>query len=604
MTISTDAPQGSPAFGGAAPAHTALAGFHAALEAFRARAAAQPVVASRLFGEPQDWLDLLEYKLAPNLGADPCLVVAVAGGTNTGKSTVYNMLLQRDTSPVRLTAAATCRPLLAASARRLGEFSTGKLLTAFRPLPLLDPESVVDGNSPKNALFITESARLPDAFVLLDTPDVDSIDLANWEVADHIRAAGDVVIAVITGEKYKDERVIEFFRAARAAGRMVLPLMNKANPAADFATARLQVQEFCRDAGLEAPACFVVAHDFGIADEFAGRTVGPLGGESDLFEHLCALPVGEIKEAVYRDTLRHFAAGAGEFAADAARFAAELRGAVRALEQIVQVSAEAYDAQPGAEVGLLMLEFVHAKRGKMGQLYEKSMNKLLEVSGGAARAFAGWLRGAASAPAGAEKPSAPEADRINQEDLRRQVTEGLRAFYSECERVSAPAAALLRPRLDDIDAAAAEAAVLRDTLKAESVSESFRMHAFQVMEQWWQEEKGQRMLVEFSDKLLMLAPGVIYALAMPGTGAGEVALLTAYPLAQQLAIRALVFKFGGRMVRLIGPWQQEQRAALRAALAAQVLGPALGGIHDAIALLEGEEMVAMRRHLVELQGQA
>lgn len=595
----TTAPGASP---GIPPVHTALQGFHAAFETFRARLTAYPLVAARLFGGGPTWLDLLEYKLVPNLGADPCLVVAVAGGTNTGKSTVYNMLLRRDTSPVRLTAAATCRPLLAASARRLDEFSSGRLLSAFRPLPLIDPEAVVDGNSPKNALYITRSERLPDSFVLLDTPDVDSIDTANWEVADHIRAAGDVVIAVLTGEKYKDDRVVEFFRAARASGRVVLPLMNKANPAGNFATARLQVQEFCRDAGIESNTWFAVGHDFGIADDFSGRDISAMEEQAPaLFEHLSALPAAEIKEAVYRDTVRHFVAGADEHLSEAARLAAELRGATRALEQIAGAAAQRYDAQPGAQVGLLMLEFVHTKRGKVGQLYEQSMKKLLQVTGGAARMVVGLLRGPGGAPRPA--PTAPEADRINQEDLRCQVREVLRACYDECERMPAPAAALLRPHLDALAPETVEAGVLRDTLKAESVSASFRQHAFQVMEQWWQEEKSQRMLVEFSDKLLMIAPGVLYALAMPGTGVGELAALAGSSVVEQVAVRALVFQFGGRIVRLIGPWQQEQREALRQALLTHLIAPLLAEIHDTIEILEGEEVNTMKQHLATLRVQ-
>ena len=86
----------------------------------------------------------------------------------------------------------------------------------------------------------------------MDTPDVDSIDKRNWEVADHIRAAGDVLVAVVTGEKYKDDRVIQYFKEAAASGRMLIPVMNKANPADDFDVARKQLKEFCNDVGIEA----------------------------------------------------------------------------------------------------------------------------------------------------------------------------------------------------------------------------------------------------------------------------------------------------------------------------------------------------------------
>src|SRR3989304_5499081 len=73
---------------------------------------------------------------------------------------------------------------------------------------------------------------------------------------------------VITGEKYKDERGVAFFRNAHAGGGMIFPVMNKANPADDFATARAQLKEFCRDAGLDSPTCFVIVHDFTLANDF------------------------------------------------------------------------------------------------------------------------------------------------------------------------------------------------------------------------------------------------------------------------------------------------------------------------------------------------
>jgi hypothetical protein len=440
----------------------ALNQFRAALDAFRAGVNAYPAIADQLFADAGEWLDLLEYKLAPNLAADPCLVVAIAGGTNTGKSTIYNVLLQRDTSPVRMTAAATCRPLLAANLRRAEEFTAGQLLSAFRPLPLVDPEAVVNGNSPKNALYITRNDRLPDEFVLLDTPDVDSIDTANWEVADHIRAAGDVIIAVLTGEKYKDVRVVEYFRAARASGRMILPLMNKANPANGFATARTQLREFCTDTGLDHPPCFAVAHDFTLTEHFATGEICGLDGAPTLFAHLAALNVGEIKEHVYRDTLRHFAREAGAFLTQAERTAAELRGAAHAIEQIAEIESRRYDPKPGAQIGLLMHEFVQSKRGAFGKALGAASKGFLNFTGAGARALGRMVLGRDALTQRAAQTQ-QETDRINEEELALRVREAIRALYEECDRLLGGAATLVRPRLDTLDAVAVQQSVLRDT---------------------------------------------------------------------------------------------------------------------------------------------
>ena len=94
----------------------------------------------------------------------------------------------------------------------------------------ISPGLATDGSLPADVLFVTCEASLPDDLILMDTPDVDSIEKRNWEVSEHIRAAGDVLIAVLTAEKYKDERVVADFREAVASARGVIPVMNKAKP--------------------------------------------------------------------------------------------------------------------------------------------------------------------------------------------------------------------------------------------------------------------------------------------------------------------------------------------------------------------------------------
>lgn len=40
----------------------------------------------------QEWFELLEHKLRPQLETEPFLVVAIVGGTNIGKSLLFNHL--------------------------------------------------------------------------------------------------------------------------------------------------------------------------------------------------------------------------------------------------------------------------------------------------------------------------------------------------------------------------------------------------------------------------------------------------------------------------------------------------------------------------------
>jgi len=43
--------------------------------------------------EHQNWYALLKHKLVPQLNEKPFLIVAIMGGTNTGKSLLFNHLL-------------------------------------------------------------------------------------------------------------------------------------------------------------------------------------------------------------------------------------------------------------------------------------------------------------------------------------------------------------------------------------------------------------------------------------------------------------------------------------------------------------------------------
>ena len=64
-------------------------------------------------------------------------------------------------------------------------------------------------------------ATVPENLLLLDTPDIDSDAPVNWRRADTIRRTADVLIAVLTEQKYNDAAVKQFFRMAVEADKPV-----------------------------------------------------------------------------------------------------------------------------------------------------------------------------------------------------------------------------------------------------------------------------------------------------------------------------------------------------------------------------------------------
>lgn len=576
----------------------ALSAFHGALATLREGLDADPETRDQLLAGSETWVDLLTYKLLPKLGGRGCLVVAVAGGTNTGKSTVFNLLLGASRSPVRHTAAATCRPVVAANANRAAQCLTGQLLGEFEALPLGHEEDPLDREASPDALFVVEISRLPDRFVLLDTPDVDSIDLRNWTVADHLRAAGDVVIAVLTGEKYKDDRVVGFFREAHAAGRVVVPLMNKADPDNGYAVAREQLAAFCGDVGLGDAPCFVLPHDHGIGDRF-NRPIMAIGRAQSLWEYLESLDAPAIQERVHRDTVRHFAGQAEAFLDGADSLVAGLRRVEADFVVRAAKHAEAYAPQPGAKVGGLFHEFIQGKRGPVARTMGNASRGIAVGVGMVGRTVRRAVVGAATL----EHPGRDVTeDRL--QGIHRQMIESIgdalaTEYIRKARTLPDPARRLLLSQLESLDLEAAARAAARHALAHDDLSEAFRIHARRQLETWWADHRVARNALLALDGALAVAPAAVagfFAVNTGGIGAPE-AMVVAGPVMEQFAARAVEFQFGDQMFNFIAPWRAEQQALCREALLDQISRPALAGLRGLLAAFEDETMDTLRASL-------
>jgi len=585
------------------PLGAPLEAFDAALREFRAALEPQAAVSSLLFADAGEWIKLLRFKLLPHLAGEGCLVVAVAGGTNCGKSTVFNMLLGSAVSPIRATAAATCHPVLAANERRIAECEAGLLVPEFTPVPLTDAEAILQREVPGDTLFITPVPSLPDRLILLDTPDVDSIDTINWEQAENIRAAGDLLIAVLTGEKYKDERVVQFFRQAAASGRAILPLMNKADPSDDFEVARQQLDEFCDEAGIEG-VVYCLAHDFSIAKALE-RGEGPvpipgIDGHPPLTDYLLGLDVASMKGKVFAQTVQHFLHEAGEFMADVDEIAGQLRATADEFRHRAATYAKKYDPAPSAEIGHLFHKFVTARRGPVrraiGQTSAAVAKQATRLAHTARDAF---IRRATLDSTEVKKAQA-DLDAMHGEAIEQISQDLARSYFESARSLREPAAAMLRDGLDAVDADAAVAAIRAQTLQSQNLSDEFRDHAQKMLEAWWEDDTGSRRALETLDVLLAITPVAIAApmtVITGGFGVAETVTVTAGPLAQQFVARVAEYQFGDKMFDFLSPWKAEQHERLTKAIEAHLCGPCLREIEAVLAVLEGDSVVSMRAAL-------
>ncbi|MGA2798268.1 MAG: GTPase [Thermoguttaceae bacterium] len=211
------------------------ASFAAALKRLhRALAALEPAAASIGLSRPRqdEWYQLLTNKLLPQLDLPPLLVVAIIGGTNIGKSVIFNHLAGENASAATPLAAGTKHPVCLVPPDLCDQALLQRLFEPFELHAWHSPDDPLSG-SEENCLYWRPGPRMPPRLLLIDTPDVDSDVPVNWSRAKAVRQAADVLVAVLTQQKYNDAAVKQFFRAAAQADKPILVLFNQCDLKAD-----------------------------------------------------------------------------------------------------------------------------------------------------------------------------------------------------------------------------------------------------------------------------------------------------------------------------------------------------------------------------------
>ena len=119
------------------------------------------------------WQTLIDKKLLPKLAPDFPLVASICGGGSSGKSSLFNALIQDNISPTGGTAGINRRILISGN---VDSFSDGNHFAdlfktfGFRPEPLMDKNDLIRQG---NARYVLNT-QTPSNLILLDTPDFDT----------------------------------------------------------------------------------------------------------------------------------------------------------------------------------------------------------------------------------------------------------------------------------------------------------------------------------------------------------------------------------------------------------------------------------------------
>lgn len=169
-----------------------------------------------------DRLDAVRYKAAM-----PCPWVVFVGGTGTGKSTLFNALCEDNLSLAGVERPKTLGPVAYAHARCPVEerFPFPEVQPVRHPYPLSQPQGGEPGK-----LGILEHRREDLAhLVVVDSPDLDSVEEANRATARKLALLADAVVFVTSQEKYADEAPSVFLRELLSEEKAVYGLLNKAD---------------------------------------------------------------------------------------------------------------------------------------------------------------------------------------------------------------------------------------------------------------------------------------------------------------------------------------------------------------------------------------
>jgi hypothetical protein len=209
-----------------------------------------------------DWHGALFGKLGPQVDREPVLVAAVCGGTNTGKSLITNTLVGAEISRSVPEAARTVHPVASLPCGLAERVDLAALFPGFDPLAWASEQDAVDA-SRGDVLIWREDATgsQPARLVILDTPDIDGTLRENWRRAELVRNAADVILAVLTQQKYNDAAVREFFSAAAAAGKTVIVIFNMLDWPRQRDRLAGWLATFVAETGVTPAAVYAAPHD-------------------------------------------------------------------------------------------------------------------------------------------------------------------------------------------------------------------------------------------------------------------------------------------------------------------------------------------------------
>lgn len=541
----------------------------------RALAALEPEAARLGVAPPngEPWYELLAHKLLPQLNAEPLLVVAVVGGTNIGKSLVFNHLASEMASGVSPLAAGTKHPVCLVPAG----FDDRELLAGmFEGFELAEWQAADDAleASDTHRLFWRVGRNVPPRLLVLDTPDVDSDAVVNWQRAAYIRQASDVLVVILTQQKYNDAAVKQFLREAVRADKAIVLVFNQVDLTGDRDYWPQWLATVCEATGGSAEHVYVVPYDRQAAARLAlpfyevgadGRR--PLASPSSLRDDLASLHFDAIKIRTFRGALAEVldpAHGAPAYLARVKRGAAEFASAAAALS-----AAEMARVQWPTLPASVFVEEIRTWWDAHRSGWSRAVHGVYHTIGEGLS----WPVRMAWRQMAPETTDPLEAFRRNERDA---VVLAVEKLIGELQRLAEVGNDTLRPRLQPLLGGEARSDLLARVEAAHAalqpIDDDYRVFLRAELDKWSIENpKAVRFLRSFDHVMALARPAITVTLAVSGwivaggivhDAAVQVAGHTAGQLATEAAITGGITGGGELLVNTTGEGVRRTAARL------------------------------------------
>ena len=178
--------------------------------------------------ERTELLDQIDDYLLPRLRrVDAPLLAVLGGSTGAGKSTITNSLVGSDVTTAGVLRPTTRAPVLVCHPDDMAWFE--------------DPEGVLAGLPRSTSaaavgeigLRLATSDQLSPGLALLDAPDIDSIEVANHDLAAQLLGAADLWIFVTTAARYADAVPWEYLGLAQDRAAALAIVINRIPPGSE-----------------------------------------------------------------------------------------------------------------------------------------------------------------------------------------------------------------------------------------------------------------------------------------------------------------------------------------------------------------------------------